>query len=91
MQNRAVLGIDIGGSGIKGALVDLTTGSFASERIRIATPAKSTPANVAEVVAQIVAEFADQMGDGPIGVTIPAVVTHGVTRSAASLSGQQKP
>ena len=85
MQNRAVLGIDIGGSGIKGALVDLAAGDFASERVRIATPAESTPANVADVVAEVVAQFAEQMGDGPIGVTIPAVVTHGVTRSAANI------
>ena len=85
MQNRAVLGIDIGGSGIKGALVDLAAGDFASERVRIGTPAESTPANVADVVAEVAAQFADQMGDGPIGVTIPAVVTHGVTRSAANI------
>lgn len=85
MQNQPVLGIDIGGSGIKGALVDLAAGDFATERIRIPTPAKSTPANVADVVAEIVAQFAPQMGDGPIGVTIPAVVTHGTTRSAANI------
>ena len=85
MQNQPVLGIDIGGSGIKGALVDLAAGDFAAPRLRIPTPSKSTPANVADVVAQIVAEFADQMGDGPIGITIPAVVTHGVTRSAANI------
>ena len=85
MQNQPVLGIDIGGSGIKGALVDLVAGDFATERVRIPTPSASTPANVADVVAEIVAEFASQMGDGPIGVTIPAVVTHGVTRSAANI------
>ncbi|HQZ00064.1 MAG TPA: ROK family protein [Propionicimonas sp.] len=85
MQNRVVLGIDIGGSGIKGALVDLDAGDFASERVRIPTPAASTPTNVADVVAQIVAEFADQLGNAPVGVTIPAVVTHGVTRSAANI------
>ncbi|MGC3994798.1 MAG: ROK family protein [Propionicimonas sp.] len=85
MQNQPVLGIDIGGSGIKGALVDLVAGDFATERVRIPTPEKSTPANVADVVAEIVAEFAEQMGDGPIGVTIPAVVTHGITRSAANI------
>lgn len=85
MQTQPVLGIDIGGSGIKGALVDLTVGDFAAERVRIPTPAASTPANVADVVAEIVAEFADQMGDQPIGITIPAVVTHGVTRSAANI------
>ena len=83
---RPVLGIDIGGSGIKGAPVDLNTGEFAAKRLRIETPAKSTPKNVAEVVRQIVEHFSDQIApDGPIGVTIPAVVTHGVTRSAANI------
>ncbi len=53
MQNQPVLGIDIGGSGIKGALVDLEAGDFATERVRIPTPEKSTPANVAEVVANL--------------------------------------
>jgi polyphosphate glucokinase len=84
-HGRPVLGIDIGGSGIKGAPVDLTTGLFAKDRLRIDTPATSTPANVAKVVAQIVEHFADDIGDGPIGVTIPAVVTHGQTRSAANI------
>ncbi len=85
MQNTAVLGIDIGGSGIKGAPVDLVAGDFAAERLRIPTPKKSTPAAVADVVAKIVERFADQIGDGPVGITIPAVVTHGVTRSAANI------
>ena len=85
MQNQPVLGIDIGGSGIKGALVDLAAGDFATDRVRIPTPEKSTPAALADVVAEIVAQFADQMGDGPIGVTVPAVVTHGVVRSAANI------
>jgi polyphosphate glucokinase len=82
---RPVLGIDIGGSGIKGAPVDLTTGEFAAKRLRIDTPKKSTPENVAKVVAEIVDNFVDQIGDGPIGITIPAVVTHGQTRSAANI------
>jgi polyphosphate glucokinase len=85
MQNQPVLGIDIGGSGIKGALVDLAAGEFAAPRLRIPTPGESTPKNVAAVVAEIVAQFSDQMGDGPIGITIPAVVTHGITRSAANI------
>lgn len=85
MSNRAVLGIDIGGSGIKGAPVDLEKGDFAADRLRIDTPAKSTPKNVAKVVKQIVDHFGDLTGDGPIGVTIPAVVTHGITRSAANI------
>ena len=82
---RPVLGIDIGGSGIKGAPVDLGTGELTTERLRIETPQKSTPANVAKVVGEIVQNFADQIGDGPIGITIPAVVTHGQTRSAANI------
>jgi polyphosphate glucokinase len=85
LPDRPVLGIDIGGSGIKGAPVDLKTGEFAAERVRIDTPAESTPENVAKVVAEIVGEFGSLIGDGPIGITIPAVVTHGVTRSAANI------
>ena len=84
--NKPVLGIDIGGSGIKGAPVDLSVGEFAADRLRIDTPSKSTPHNVAKVVAEIVDHFSDQLaGDGPIGVTVPAVVTHGRTRSAANI------
>ena len=85
MSKRHVLGIDIGGSGIKGALVDLKKGEFASDRIRIPTPAESTPQNVAAVVKEIVDHFADELDDGPVGITIPAVVTHGHTRSAANI------
>ena len=80
-----VLGIDVGGSGIKGAPVDLTTGELTADRLKIATPEQSTPANVAKVVNEIVDHFTDQIGDGPLGVTIPAVVTHGRSRSAANI------
>jgi polyphosphate glucokinase len=85
MTERPVLGIDIGGTGIKGAPVDLTTGEFTTDRLRIDTPKKSTPENVAEVVSQIVEHFLPIIGDGPIGITVPAVVTHGQTRSAANI------
>lgn len=85
MSKRHVLGIDIGGSGIKGALVDLKKGEFATDRLRIPTPAESTPQNVAAVVKQIVDHFSGDLGSGPAGITIPAVVTHGTTRSAANI------
>ncbi|GAA1435784.1 ROK family protein [Microlunatus lacustris] len=86
VHSAPVLGIDIGGSGIKGAPVDLTTGELAQKRLRIPTPEKSTPKNVAKVVGEIVEHFAETIGPtGPIGVTIPAVVTHGQTRSAANI------
>lgn len=85
MTSNCALGIDIGGSGIKGAVVDLTAGDFATERLRIETPQESTPDNVAAVVGEIVDNFADQLGAGPIGITIPAIVLHGVTVSAANI------
>ena len=68
-------GIDIGGSGIKGALVDTTTGALLTSRVRYATPSPSTPDLVAEIVARIVSEAG---WDGVIGATFPAVVKHGV-------------
>ncbi|KNX37391.1 polyphosphate--glucose phosphotransferase [Luteipulveratus halotolerans] len=79
------LGIDVGGSGIKGAPVDLKKGEFAAKRKRIDTPEKSTPEAVADVIAEIVDHFEDQIGDEPIGVTVPAVVQHGVVRTAANI------
>ena len=75
-------GIDIGGSGIKGAPVDLEAGELATERHRIPTPSPSTPESVAAVVAKVVDHFG---WDGPFGCTVPAVVTHGVTRTAANV------
>jgi len=85
VRSTPVLGIDIGGSGIKGAPVDLATGDFTTKRLRITTPQKSTPKNVAAVVGEFVDNFSQIIGDGPIGITIPAVVTHGKTRSAANI------
>ncbi|MGI5950486.1 MAG: polyphosphate--glucose phosphotransferase [Brooklawnia sp.] len=84
-SQRAVLGIDIGGSGIKGAAVDLATGTLIGQRLRIPTPRKSTPKNCAAVVTEIVAHFADLTGDSPIGITVPAPVVHGVVPMMANL------
>ena len=75
-------GIDIGGSGVKGAPVDLDTGTLAGERVRLPTPQPSTPQEVAKVVAEIVGSSG---WSGPLGVTVPAVVTHGTTRTAANI------
>lgn len=83
-MTRVGLGIDIGGSGVKGALVDLDTGEFIGERIRYDTPEKSTPEAVAEVCKQIIAELG--VGeDVPIGITIPAPVVHGTIAFMANL------
>jgi polyphosphate glucokinase len=75
-------GIDIGGSGIKGGLVDLETGELDGERLRIVTPQPSTPDAVAEVVAEIVEKFG---WTGPVGVTLPCVVKRGVALTAANV------
>jgi len=75
-----VLGIDIGGSGIKGAPVNVATGELTAERYRILTPQPATPEAITEVVAQIVQQFNWQ---GLIGCTFPAVIKQGVAYSAA--------
>ena len=80
------LGIDIGGSGIKGAPVNLVTGEFLEERCKVATPSRSTPEAVAKIVDEIAAQFMDTLpADAPIGVTIPGIVKHGVVQSAANI------
>lgn len=79
---QTVLGIDIGGSGIKGAPVDLEQGRFAAERVRVPTPDGAPPGPVADVVAQVVSSFDT---DGPFGCTFPAVVVNGVARTAANV------
>jgi len=79
------LGIDIGGSGVKGAPVDLARGEFAAKRLRFDTPSPSTPKAVAKVVAEIAEHFRAQSGDSPIGITVPAIVTNGTVRSAANI------
>jgi polyphosphate glucokinase len=79
------LGIDIGGSGIKGAPVDLDDGVFAEDRLRIETPKESTPDAVAHIVEQIADHFKGATKDSPVGVTVPGVVTHGMVRTAANI------
>jgi polyphosphate glucokinase len=76
-------GIDFGGSGIKGAPVDLDTGEFAAERVRIDTPKPATPDAVAKVFAELLGRFDDS--DGRVGVTVPGVVKNGVVHSAANI------
>jgi polyphosphate glucokinase len=82
--HEIAFGIDIGGSGIKGAPVTLSTGEFAADRLRIPTPQPATPDAVAATVAQIVDHF-DLDRSVPVGVTFPAVIAHGVALSAANV------
>ncbi len=75
-------GIDIGGSGIKGAVVDTATGTLLTARKRILTPHPSTPDAVAQVVAEL---LSDASWQGIVGATFPAVIQHGVAKSAANV------
>jgi polyphosphate glucokinase len=75
-------GIDIGGSGIKGCVVDLDAGALDGERVRIPTPQPSTPDAVADVVADIVKQF---NWEGPVGITLPCVIKKGTALTAANV------
>jgi polyphosphate glucokinase len=75
-------GVDIGGSGIKGGLVDLSSGELLNDRIKYDTPQPSTPEAVAEVVAKIIEEA---RWEGPVGITYPGVVREGKVLTAANV------
>lgn len=79
---KEILGIDIGGTGIKGAPVDVENGSLLAPRFRLLTPSPSKPKPMAETVAEIARHFA---WTGPIGCGFPALVQAGVVRSAANI------
>ena len=82
MNYRKILGIDIGGSGIKGAIVNTKTGELKTDRYRIPTPIPATPAGIADVIREIADHF---NWEGPIGAGYPGVVLHGVTKTAANI------
>jgi polyphosphate glucokinase len=79
---RRGFGIDVGGSGIKGGIVDLDTGQLIGDRIKLLTPQPATPSAVAKTIAEVVNGFG---WTGPLGVTYPGVVTHGVVQTAANV------
>jgi polyphosphate glucokinase len=83
MKNQLILGIDVGASGIKGAVVDVATGNFTSERIRVDMPQPSTPEAVAEAFNTIVEQL--KYEGSIIGVGFPSVIQKGVALTAANL------
>ncbi|MEO8221239.1 MAG: polyphosphate--glucose phosphotransferase [Specibacter sp.] len=87
--STTVIGVDIGGTGIKGGIVDLHSGEVLGDRYRIPTPSPSTPREVAKVVKAIVEELMTRphapSKDAPVGITFPAIISHGVARSAANV------
>ena len=80
---RKALGIDIGGTGIKGAIVDVDSGNLCSERVRLPTPQPSTPAEVTAVVVQLLQQLS---WDGPVGCGFPSIVRRGVVQLASNVS-----
>ncbi len=81
-QDGRGFGIDVGGSGVKGGIVDLSTGQLVGDRVKLPTPQPATPSAVAKTIAAVVNEFG---WTGPLGVTYPGVVTEGVVHSAANV------
>ncbi len=82
MSKNECLGVDIGGSGIKGAIVDITSGKLQSERLRIPTPSPSTPKAVAKTFSELVDQF---KWKGKIGCGFPAVIKNGVVYTASNI------
>ena len=85
MGKRAI-GIDIGGTGIKAAIVDIKRGELVSERIRVETPAGGEPEDIAEACKSIIQSLGVSHRNYPVGICFPAVVKHGFTQSAANVS-----
>ena len=77
-----MLGVDIGGSGIKGCLVDTATGELIGERHRLVTPQPATPAAVAHTLKALVEHFDWK---GPVGCGFPATIHNGIAKSAANI------
>lgn len=85
-MGKVAIGIDIGGTGIKGALVDVKKGELVGERLRVETPAGGHPNDIAEVVIELIKSLDPNGESSAIGICFPAVVQHGVTKSAANVS-----
>lgn len=83
MQNSKMLGIDIGGSGMKGAIIDMTTGQLLTERTRIPTPQPATPAAMADTFQELIKKIGWK--EGLIGCGFPAIVKSGVAYSASNI------
>lgn len=81
-DDTTVIGVDIGGTGVKAALVDPVAGRLVSDRERVTTPHPATPAAVTGAVLDLMARLG---GGGPVGLTVPAVVQRGVVRTAANI------
>lgn len=86
MSASRAIGIDIGGTGIKGAVVDLVTGELLSERIKFSTPEGGRPRDVVETTRILLDSVSEGAGHLPLGLCFPAIVKNGRTMSAANVS-----
>lgn len=84
-MSKKAIGIDIGGTGIKGALVDTKNGTLLSERLRYETPDGGTPKAIVKTLKDLIEHLPGSQGL-PVGICFPAVVQHGKTMSAANVS-----
>ncbi|WP_104178163.1 polyphosphate--glucose phosphotransferase [Cryobacterium sp. Y50] len=88
MTATTAIGIDIGGTGIKGAVVDLSTGELLSDRVKLPTPKGGRPQDIIETTRTLLGTVSQGVGDLPVGVCFPAVVKNGSTMSAANVSSK---
>ena len=85
MSDTAV-GIDIGGTGIKGAIVDVASGELLTDRMKLATPKGGKPEDILDTVLELFDKLGDIVDDAPVGVCFPAIILNGHTMSAANVS-----
>ena len=85
-MGKKAVGIDIGGTGIKAAIVDIKKGELASERVRVETPEGGEPEAIAATCKSIIETLGVSHKNYPVGICFPAVVKHGFTQSAANVS-----
>jgi polyphosphate glucokinase len=85
-MTKHAIGIDVGGTGIKGALVDVAAGELLSDRVKYPTPKDATPDDVVDAIRNIIADIGPAGDSVPLGVCVPSVVIDGVTKSAANIS-----
>lgn len=88
MSSTTAIGIDIGGTGIKGAIVDLATGELVSDRVKLPTPKGGRPQDIVETTRELLATVSMGTQDLPVGVCFPAVIKNGHTMSAANVSSK---
>lgn len=86
MAKKIAIGVDIGGTGIKAALVDVKNGEIIGERVRVETPDGGATDDIIAAVKSLIKKLPSAAATTPVGICFPAVVQHGVTKSAANIS-----